>query len=91
MNFLDDIQGIKSDLIRVFGEEDAICRAIELRIFYLDIAREFEKLRATESYETAIFTVCEQQNITESTLKRAISFKKTIVQNFGLKTTEPFF
>ena len=83
-NIKPKIEGLKRDLIAIFGRDDAVIRAMELKIHYLAIAEKFYKIRQFQSYEIALQYVCNEFFISETTAKRAIRFAESIGQQNGL-------
>ena len=78
------IEAIRSDLIQMFGRSDAIVRALELKIRYYQIGREFQQVRKFNSYEKALQFVCNEFFVSKSTAKRAIQAYEAMVHDNGL-------
>ena len=86
MSAKKQIQEIRSDLIQMFGRSDAIVKALELKIRYYQIGREFQQVRKFNSYEKALQFVCNEFFVSKSTAKRAIQAYEAMVQKNGLKS-----
>lgn len=76
----EKIEQLKSDLIDLFGENDSIIRAIEVKEQYLNIADTFHSYRDKGiKYEDAMYRTRELFHVSESTVKRSISFTESMV------------
>ena len=78
------IEEIRSDLIQMFGRSDAIVRALELKVRYYEIGREFHMVRKFSSYEKSLEYVCNEFYVSKSTAKRAIATFEAMVHDNGL-------
>lgn len=79
----EQIANLKKSLLELFGEDDAVIRAIELKEKYLKIATSFERLRNQDvKYEDALQQVKEEFFVSESTIKTALRFHDSLVNNF---------
>ena len=82
------IETLKRDLIAIFGRDDAVTRALELKIHYLAIADAFQKVRKFQTFEISLQYVCQEFFISETTAKRAIRFAESIGHKNGLTEKE---
>ena len=87
-NIRTKIEGLKRDLLAIFGRSDAIVKGLELKIRYHQIGHEFYKVRKFSSYEKALEYVCQEFFVSKSTAKRAIQAYEVMVHKDGLKSEE---
>ena len=80
------IEEIRRDLIELFGKDDALISALEIKIRYHQIGQEFYRLRKFCTYEKSLDYVCQEFFVSKSTAKRAIQAYKGMVHENGLKS-----
>ena len=78
------IEEIRRDLIELFGKDDALISALEIKIRYHQIGQEFYRARKFCTYEKALEYVCQEFFVSKSTAKRAIQAYKGMVREDGL-------
>ena len=84
MSAKKQIEAIRRDLIELFGMDDAIIKAVELKVRYYEIGREFHMVRKFSSYEKSLEYVCNEFYVSKSTAKRAIATFEAMVHDNGL-------
>ena len=73
-------------MIELFGMDDALINALEIKIRYHEIGKEFYRVRKFCSYDKALDYVCHEFFVSKSTAKRAIQAYKGMVHEVGLKS-----